>query len=317
MSTIRSRSDARRGFSLIELLVVIAIIAILVALLLVSVQKAREAGARAVCKNNLKQIGLALHLYHDAQGNFPSGNVAYAPGTSILMDDLMNWAVSVLPYLEQDNLYAMYDQNQYNSSNANKAVREMRVLVFECPADPLAGTLQNPESGPGAGVQYRHGSYRGVSGRSDGSGWFDQAAESTMPRQWLGILHSDGPPYNLGSERVTDVLDGTGNTLMVGERAHSTHSNRATFWAYTYGGYNSSAGVPESRIFLRDYDLCVQTPGVGGENPCKRGWSSFHSGDVVNFVFVDGSVRTLHVNINVNTFVAMTTVRGGETDVEY
>ncbi len=307
----------RRGFTLIELLVVIAIIAILVAMLLVSIQKAREAGNRVKCKNNLKQIGLSLHLYHDAHGNFPAGHISYAPGDSILMNDLMNWAVAILPFIEQENLFQQYDPKQYNTSAANQAVREMRVAIYECPSDTLAGTLESPESGPGAGVKYRHGSYRGVSGRSDATGWFDHSAESTMPREWLGILHSDGPPYNLGPERLSDVHDGTANTLMVGERFHTTHTNRGTFWAYTYGGYNSSAGVPESRIFLRDYNLCTQTPGMGGENSCKRGWSSAHDGEMINFVCVDGSVRSIHTNINVWTFVAMTTVRGGEPEVEY
>lgn len=306
----------RAAFSLIELLVVIAIIAILVGMLLAAVQRARAAADKARCKSNLRQIGLALHVYHDAHGHFPAGHVTYAPGASILENDLLNWAVSILPFVEQENLFAQYDPAQYNTSAANKAVRETRVPIFECPADMYVGKLENPESGPGAGVQYMHSTYRGCAGRSNGSAWFDHAAEATLPRDWRGVLHADGPPTNLGTERIDDVIDGTSNTIMAGERSIKTHLNRGTFWAYTYGGYNSSSGTPESRIFLTDYDQCATTPGMGGDNPCKRGWSSFHDGSIINFVFVDGSVRTLSTRINVDTFAGMTTIAGGEPGIE-
>src|SRR5262245_60347417 len=103
------RFGRRRGFTLIELLVVIAIIAVLIALLLPAVQQAREAARRTQCRNNLKQIGLALHNYHDVFSIFPPGNLQI--GECCNADNEITWAISILPYIEQTNL-----QNQYNFS---------------------------------------------------------------------------------------------------------------------------------------------------------------------------------------------------------
>jgi type II secretory pathway pseudopilin PulG len=136
---------------LIELLVVIAIIAVLIGLLLPAVQKTREAAARMSCQNNLKQIGLALHNYHDSNGYFPAGNVYKPVGTTWNYYD--TWAVSILPFLEQDNLFRLYDPNLPNATTASPAgtavVRQTYVKTYACPSDPNPFSPMQPESGPG------------------------------------------------------------------------------------------------------------------------------------------------------------------------
>src|SRR5215467_14275276 len=111
---------SRRGFTLIELLVVIAIIAVLIGLLLPAVQKVREAAARMACQNNLKQLGLGLHNYENAQGAFPPSYVlTVTPPATV---QAYSWGVLILPYVEQDNLYRGYQFNQLINSAANEAV---------------------------------------------------------------------------------------------------------------------------------------------------------------------------------------------------
>ena len=137
-----------RGFTLIELLVVIAIIAILIALLLPAVQQAREAARRTQCRNNLKQIGLALHNYHDTFRLFPPGVIRDGQNNS----EAWGWTVFILPFLEQANLYNQLDPDTYRlrdllaglnptypAPTANAAILQNPLSVFICPSDPNSG----------------------------------------------------------------------------------------------------------------------------------------------------------------------------------
>jgi prepilin-type processing-associated H-X9-DG protein/prepilin-type N-terminal cleavage/methylation domain-containing protein len=323
---VRSGRSSGAAFTLIELLVVIAIIAILIGLLLPAVQKVREAANRMSCSNNLKQIGLALHNYHDTNGSFPPGHECHkfdgqgaTNGTIGNPYYFSNWAIKMLPYLEQDNLYKLYDNTVSNNHPNNKTVRETFVKVYSCPSDININMLLVPETAPrdGGGVAFRTGSYRGMSGvNCDG---FDQWAgypsevqvNLTKCPNVRGLLHSVDDWNGLINETFATVLDGTSNTLAVGERATRTRPRRGTFWADAFNLYSLSAAYNQSYIFLNDYDACTAIPGVDVAR-CKYGWGSFHPGGI-NFVFCDGHVTTISLSIDMNVFQALATIANGET----
>ncbi|GIW78465.1 MAG: prepilin-type N-terminal cleavage/methylation domain-containing protein [Gemmatales bacterium] len=308
----RKRYRCQAAFTLIELLVVIAIIGVLVALLLPAVQKVREAANRMKCGNHLKQIGVALHTYHDAHGFFPPGGITegFCCGTR----SKENWAILILPYIEQKNIYDRYNFNAFNEDPTNDWVRRQPVPIYNCPADIQLNQTLRPESGPGSGLQYMVGSYRAVSGKSL-NGWrsFDNAEALNMDQGWRGALHTVWEARGLFPERLTDVSngDGTSHTLMVGEMTTKTHLSRRTFWAYTYTSYNQSSTIPQSRSLLGDYDQCVAIGGEGGSNPCKRGWGSFHPGGI-QFVRCDGSVQLIARSIDMNLFSNLGSIAGND-----
>src|SRR5581483_10730866 len=156
------RRRMRRAFTLIELLVVIAIIAILIALLVPAVQRVREAASRAACSNNLKQIGLALHAHHDLKKVLPPGGMQTGVNGSACYT---NWAIEILPFIDQQALYAKYNQSQLNTAAVNNLVGQQQVVTYWCPSDQHIGLMEDPASGPGSGQPWMHGSYRANSGR--------------------------------------------------------------------------------------------------------------------------------------------------------
>jgi prepilin-type N-terminal cleavage/methylation domain-containing protein len=311
MRRIARRS--RTGFTLVELLVVIAIIGILIALLLPAVQAAREAARRMHCSNALKQIGVALHAYHSAVGTFPMGGITQ--GSCCSTRSKSNWAIAILPYLEQNEVYDQYNQDAYNEDLVNKNVREARMPPYMCPSEMETDKLDRPDSGPGSGLLFRRGSYRAMEGRSNGDGWWDSHENNSdlpggFPKTWRGVLHIIGT-NGLQCESIDDITDGTSHTLAVGEMASYTYATRRTFWAYTYTSYNKSAAVPQTRTLLVDFNRCVAIGGQGGSNPCKRGWGSFHPGGI-GFLVCDGSAQFIVSNIDMNLFCELSTIAGGE-----
>lgn len=323
--------DIRRkdqGFTLLELLVVIAIITLLIGLLLPAVQKVRAAAARIQCANNLKQIGLALHHYHDTHGTLPPGGMNTGLNMTVCYSA---WSIEILPYLEQEALYRQYRQLEVNTSANNNSVGQQRVKAYECPADPLAGRLERPASGPGRDQEWMHGSYRGVAGRTNievGWGRWDTYEphlwpDGVMTQEFRGPLHATNRAYNGvptqaaapqlgGPESFATISDGASNTLLVGELTFSDNTRRSTFWAYSYAFYTQSSITLERRTLTTSYDGCANSLGLWGQQTCKAAFGSHHSNGL-NFLLCDGSVRYVAYSVDIDLLASLATIANGES----
>jgi len=320
---MKSHQRSNRGFTLIELLVVIAIIGVLVALLLPAVQQAREAARRSQCKNNLKQIGLAIHNYADVHGTFPIGSSQFDNrGSFIGNRGFMGWSVALLPFVEQAALYQLWDPGaDSSSSGTNAQVRIRSIPVYNCPSDPNIGRLVNPVTGtPNSERVYATSSYRGVSGRSsnglyfDDAWHFDEGQFLTLSRNDKGALTAIG--YGISPTRLRDITDGTSNTLMVGEGQTLTTLGRGTFWAHTYSSYalgSITVGEPVPSFGITDYQACADAANTMGylDNSCKRFFGSQHIGGV-QFSLCDGSVKFVSRNVDQVVIGGMATIAGNE-----
>lgn len=287
----------KRGFTLIELLVVIAIIAILIALLLPAVQQAREAARRSQCKNNLKQIGLALHNYHDNFRAFPPGDVrrTYGSGVQSWTTSQLGWIPRILPFLDQAPLY-----NQINfelehgvSAAPNNVLRREKLTVVRCPSD--SSRQPSADYGP---TNYM--ACRGIATTSDGN-----AAANSM--------------FSMNSVvRIRDMEDGTTNTMMVSETFASAPfcddqpsggacpASCLTKAPYTGGaqqGYSwMYASLYESHYFGTVYTPNSDTPDCGAGSSSTAGLLAARSKHVggVHVLLGDGAVRFASENIDLS-----------------
>lgn len=232
----RSRG-VRPGFTLIELLVVIAIIAILIGLLLPAVQKVREAAARAKCQNNLKQMGVAIHAYHDVYQRVPAGGTSDVPpfGTAAVTDQQWgsSWQAFILPYIEQQSLYNQIKFVggtgwQTSPTTSGPFISNVKIPVYRCPSTPLP---DNCWGGFNGGQNVMASTYVGVSGAVNGlfntvTGLpFVDNGRIGLPSGSAGccsggIAASNGVLFAGSATKVTlvNITDGTSNTMMVSEQ---------------------------------------------------------------------------------------------------
>ncbi|MCA9246047.1 MAG: DUF1559 domain-containing protein [Planctomycetales bacterium] len=308
----------RNAFTLVELLVVIAIIGILVALLLPAVQSAREAARRMQCGNNLKQIGLAIHNYATAFGALPAGSIQEGPSNAPA-EDRINWAISILPYLEQQALFDLYDPVLRNAHPDNLRVLKTPLEVMNCPSFPLTGLLDQPVQTPKEEIAV--GSYKGVSGRryvGHQNGFWDYppfSCSSTIREIDRGPLHMT-KVCDYRAETISTIRDGTSNTMLVGEYHTKDPQNKSQassrpYWASTHSFHNLAAAQPESYTRLADYDACMTANGDKWWQ-CDRAFASLHAGGIIQFVFCDGSVHGIAAEIDADIYQNLATVNGNE-----
>jgi len=316
-------SRPRTGFTLIELLVVIAIIGILVALLLPAVQTAREAARRTQCTNNLRQLGLAAHNFHDTNRKLPS-SVRPAGLTNL---PRIAGLTFTLPYIEQQNAYTAYDQTKNWSDPVNLPVTSKQIPTFLCPSSPIAKTRLDglPEANPWQANLVAVTDYSptiGVDQRLLSAGLVDHAGP--------GILTKNGEP------RMAEVTDGLSNTILYAESAGRPQVYRAASqrfgslpsqrvnaggWARpasdfsvdgsTYDGRQLPGPCPLNCTNGEDFGATpFPHPYYGSEGTAEA--FAFHPVGA-NFALGDGSVRFLSQNISLREFAKLVTRDGGET----
>jgi prepilin-type N-terminal cleavage/methylation domain-containing protein/prepilin-type processing-associated H-X9-DG protein len=285
----RGRSQPH-GFTLVELLVVIAVIAILISLLLPAVQSAREAARRTQCRNNLKQIGLAFHNYHDAMRLFPPGYVAGSADITNTSPG-WGWGAMILPYLEQTALNRKLDYRLSLTDPNNATPVQTFVPGFVCPSDifsPAPFTIASDAAGTMPVVQLTPCSYVGCVGN-------DASAVDENSAPWNGIL------YRNSKTRISDITDGTTYTIMVGERAwcqvNGTWIGAPNTGLIQAGKFNRGAPATESAAFaILGHSHFIN--GIGQDNDANMDdFSSTHPGGA-HCLFADGSVRYLQNTIS-------------------
>lgn len=331
MPRLLPRSPSRRAFTLIELLVVIAIIAVLISLLLPAVQQAREAARKTQCKNNLKQMGIAFHNYHDSHRVFPKGGYGGGLGNAALYNTVnaracrqISWGTALLPYLDQAPLYAQWDHSQWYVEGTNQIVAQTILNVFVCPSS-TAPLFRGNGDAPNSLPPYAKSDYSGNYGEralrcypatNCQNNYSTEGDTSGQPRGVLMLQPNAAfysPTYGL-----RDFSDGTTNTILVGEAPNGLHS----IWAGHKNVLDQSAPI-NSRFATSGktpWQSClVAANNVNiGKIGCDFGqeFHSFHVGGA-QFLLADGSARFVSENVDLKLFAALLSLRGGEIVGEF
>lgn len=285
----------RDGFTLVELLVVIAIIGILVGLLLPAVQAAREAARRMSCSNNLKQIGLALHNYHDTNNKFPAGqyycrrDITCTGARSTWLQG-WSWTASILPYIEQGNVGKAlnYGLNLYDPINL--PIIRTPVPIFHCPSDATRKELI-PPSGVATDTRLIATSNYCGNGGSFSNSFNSDIDTSVNPRNanWLnGVLRRDS------SHGFRDITDGTSNTILVGEVTHYNF----TWDPSMYGMWDPPSGTACCTLsMVRHGNQRLNPPPTATQLIKREGFHSLHTGGA-QFTYCDGSVHFVSQSVD-------------------
>lgn len=307
-----------RAFTLIELLVVIAIIAILIALLLPAVQQVREAARRTQCRNNLKQIGLALFNYESSHGSFPPGYL-YIPGVQWSgpvtpgFEDANHqgfaWGAMILPFIDQANLYNLINFRTPCFDPVNQPMREAHISLYLCPSDTTsAGKFVVRDDSSMPVEQYAAACYAANWGPATASENLD-----ATPDESAGVF------YRNSVTRITHILDGTSNTLAVGERTNGLilggippHPSFETAW-FSAAREIADPADDHGHMVLFDGQFAPnQATGPGAD----RGVSAPHTGYSL-FLMCDGSVRPITENIDFNLYEGLCSRNRGEALGEF
>jgi prepilin-type N-terminal cleavage/methylation domain-containing protein/prepilin-type processing-associated H-X9-DG protein len=332
-----SVSRKRRGFTLIELLVVIAIISILIGLLLPAVQKIREAANNMKCKNNLHQMGLALHNYDLTNGRLPAAiihcgrnsnannrpyegpEVSYRGQSPYLIYNHSGF-VALLPYIEQDNLFRKYNY-QYRASASspygipvapqladNDFVAAQTIKIYNCPSDINPPPVETQQ--PGVTSYF----YEMVSA-SRSNYLFSTGYTTDYNGDWRSqAIAYRGAFGNNGAISIGNVTDGTSNTIAIGESLQKWHAYADVFGPYWGTGTHTAVhgwGVVAGTTPNYPYGPCAPNPSSSRKCTYAWGFSSNHPGST-NFVFLDGSVRGVRDTIDLSTWAAICTPDAGD-----
>jgi prepilin-type N-terminal cleavage/methylation domain-containing protein/prepilin-type processing-associated H-X9-DG protein len=299
-------NSKRHAFTLVELLVVIAIIGVLVALLLPAIQAAREAARRSQCKNNLKQIGLALHNYESSRRTFPPGYISTAatvngPGTG----PGWSWGAYILPYLEESSI-----QIDFHRDITDPLYDQTRVLtlpVWRCPSDPVEAPIFPVQSSAGGSTitQLAFANYVGVAGTYE---------VTVYPDQGTGVL------FRNKSIAIKQITDGLSHTIMVGER--DSKKSPETTWV---GAITNSVVPPLNPAYDNEGPpvLVLTNTGTVADGRVPNNAldhvedSNSEHPQGVHFMFADGSVQAINNDIDPNVWVALGTRAGGESNGDY
>ncbi len=319
-----------RGFTLIELLVVIAIIGILIALLLPAVQKVREAANRSHCLNNLKQIGLALQNYHDANQSFPAGFIAETPSKSGQYmshrpsDYTPGWSflALLLPYIEQGNVSGLIDYKLPIIHLKNKTARETFIKLYTCPSDSAPKLIDITDSGVTSWSPPHNYTY------PPGSSLLSVLRQASVSSYagCLGTLGYEEQPFDgifhrNSRVRIAEITDGTSNTIGVGERTSRFSPNswvgpvwqQETVYAPTAPKYNPEEPSFKCRATPTAVLVHVRISSLQPNHPDNSPGSFFssHQGGA-QFLNMDGSCRFISAQVTIENYRALCSRNGGE-----